>query len=158
MNNHMSESSLIGKAKELYVATLLVGRKLHVYFPLVDNGFDLVVTKRDGTDFIPVQVKYKAARSGFSLERNDAEKFAEAGAVLAFGSGDDLDEDQFYFFPAEEWLELAQSQDRGRKDEKLVVYLAESAEWAERYCGRRGIDEAFKRLFAQNSDERSSPL
>lgn len=153
----MSESSLIGKAKELYVATLLVGRKLHVYFPLVDNGFDLVVGKRDGTDFIPVQVKYKAVRSGFSLERNDAERFAEAGAVLAFGSGDKLDEEKFYFFPAAEWLEVAQGRDRARKDEKLVVY-SQDAEWAKRYCGQRGIDEAFKRLLAQNSDERSSPL
>ena len=147
----MSESSLIGKAKELYVATLLVDRKLHVYFPLVDNGFDLVVSTRDGTDFIPVQVKYQAARSGFSLGRDDAEKFAEADAVLAFGSGKELDLEQFYFIPAKDWLVLAKTQDKQRGDNKLVVYLTQSAEWAKKFCGREGIETSFERLLARNA-------
>ena len=153
----MSESSLIGKAKELYVATLLVDRKLHVYFPLVDNGFDLVVSKRDGSDFIPVQVKYKAVRSGFTLDRDDARKFADADAVLAFGSGSELDVRQFYFIPAREWLALAQNQDTQRGDNKLVVYLTQSSEWAKKFCGREGIETAFGRLLAQDSDELISP-
>lgn len=147
----MSESSLIGKAKELYVATLLINRRLHVFTPLVDNGFDLVVAKRDGTEFIPVQVKYKGTRSGFSLDRKDALRFAQAGAVLAFGSGEDLVEKEFYFFPAKSWLDHAQASDQGRKDDKLVVYMTQSADWAAQFAGRRGIETAFARLLASSA-------
>lgn len=148
----MSESLLIGKAKELFVATLLVARKLHVYFPLVDSGFDLVVGSRDGTLFVPVQVKYKEKRTGFTLKRDDAEKFAKAEAILVFCSGERVDEEEFYFFPAREWL--ARAQDRARKDDMLVVYAKthrESADWASQYCGQRGIDATFKSLLERNA-------
>lgn len=141
----MSDTALIGKAKELYVATLLVARRLHVYFPLVDNGFDLIATTPDASRFLPVQVKYKAERSGFALKRTDAEKFGAADAVLAFGS-EKADEDSFYFFPGREWLKIATEQDRGRGDDKLVVYLAESRDWTEGFRGRVGIERAFASL------------
>jgi hypothetical protein len=141
----MSDTALIGKAKELYVATLLVARKLHVYFPLVDNGFDLIATSPDASRFLPIQVKYKAERSGFALKRTDADRFGAVDAVLAFGS-EKADEDSFYFFPGREWLKIATAQDRGRGDEKLVVYLAESREWAEEFRGHAGIDRAFASL------------
>ena len=141
----MSRTALIGRAKELYVATLLVGRGLHVYFPLVDNGFDLIVTKPDGSDFLPVQVKYKSARTGFSLKKVDGLRFAAVNAVLAFGA-EEANENGFYFFPAAAWLQRAQ--DRGRRDDKLVVYLAEDREWAEPYRGTKGIELAFAKVLA----------
>ena len=138
----MSETALIGKAKELYVATLLVGRRLHVYFPLVDNGFDLIVTTPDGGRFLPVQVKYKAKRTGFSLKRCDAERFAKVDAVLAFGS-ESARADQFYFFPAREWMKRATQQDRNRGDDKLVAYMT-GDEWEKPFQGEAGIDLAFE--------------
>jgi hypothetical protein len=138
----MSKTLLIGKAKELYVATLLVARHLHIYFPLVDNGFDLLVTNNDGTRILPVQVKYKNTRSGFSLKRADAEKFIRCNAVLAFGSGA-AEDPEFYFFPAKEWASKAEDRDRG--DDMRVIYLAsaENQEWAKRFLGKQGIDLAF---------------
>lgn len=134
----MSETLLIGKAKELYVATLLVAQRLHVYLPLVDNGFDLMVTSSDGTKFVPVQVKYKSSRTGFSLKRKDAEQFERARAVIAFGSGDAALE-SFYFFPAGEWASKAK--DRLRGDDMEVVYLTEEGtrEWASQFRGKSGL-------------------
>ena len=137
----MSKTLLIGNAKKLYVATLLVGEHLHVYFPLVDNGFDLLVKSSDGRKFLPVQVKYKNSRSGFSLKRADVNQFVNANAVIAFGSGT-AELDNFYFFPANEWEREAE--DRSRGDDKLVVYLAKSQEWAAQFKGSRGIKTAFK--------------
>jgi|WetSurMetagenome_2_1015567.scaffolds.fasta_scaffold906915_1 hypothetical protein len=143
----MSETALTGKAKELFVATVLVGRRLHVYFPLVDVGFDLVAAAPDGSAFVPVQVKYTAKRTGFNLKRSDAKRFAEVGAVLAFGSYR-ADEDAFYFFPAREWLAEAEAHDRTRGDDNLVVYLSKSGEWAAMYRGASGIERSFSKLLA----------
>lgn len=140
----MSETALIGKAKELYVATLLVGRRLHVYFPLVDNGFDLIVSKPDGSEFLPVQVKYKAERTGFSLKRCDAIRFSKVGAVLAFGS-EAAREDHFYFFPAADWMKRATEQDRHRGDDRLVAYINGDG-WEKPYLGEMGINLAFARV------------
>lgn len=136
----MSKTLLIGKAKELYVATLLVAEHLHVYFPLVDNGFDLLVTSKGGTESLPVQVKYKSSRTGFGLKRADADKFCKANAVLAFGSVD-ANIDNFYFFPAKEWNTKAEDRERG--DDKLVVYQSNNKEWTSQYQGRVGILKAF---------------
>ena len=143
----MSKTLLIGKAKELYVATLLVNEHLHVYFPLVDNGFDLLVTSRDGTKFLPVQVKYKQSRTGFSLKRSDAEKFIQANAVIAFGSGV-AELDNFYFFPAKEWAEKAE--DRSRGDDKIVVYQSSDQVWASQYKGEAGIKRAFESVTSKD--------
>jgi len=136
----MSNTALIGKSKELYVATLLVARQIQVYFPLVDTGFDLVALSSDGKRFLPIQVKYKQARTGFTLSRDDAKKFKDCDAVLAFGSGS-ADIDNFYFIPSKEWAEKVD--DRDRKDNKVAVYLSEHAKWAEKYKGSAGLDNAF---------------
>jgi hypothetical protein len=136
----MSTTALIGKSKELYVATLLVARHLHVYFPLVDTGFDLVAVSADGKTFIPIQVKYKQTRTGFTLSRQDAEKFKNCNAVLAFGSGS-AEIDNFYFFPSSEWAQRCE--DRGRADDRVVVYLSKHQDWAERYRGNAGLDKTF---------------
>lgn len=150
----MSKTVLIGKAKELYVATLLVAKHLHVYFPLVDNGFDLLVTSSDGSKFLPVQVKYKNSRRGCGLKRADAKKFKKCNAVLAFGS-DTAEPDDFYFFPAKEWAskakDRARGKDRARRDDMLFVYLAknQNKEWAKKFIGKPGIDLAFKSVLAK---------
>lgn len=141
----MSKTALIGKAKELYVATLLVAEHLNVYFPLVDTGFDLLVASKDGTKFLPVQVKYKSSRTGFTLNRSDAKKFETCNAVLAFGS-EAADIDNFYFFPAKEWA--SKSEDRGRGDNKVVVYLTQHGKWADEFRGKAGLLRSFDSLLA----------
>lgn len=143
----MSTSLLIGKAKELHVATLLVAKHLHVYFPFVDNGFDLLVSSADGTKILPVQVKYKQTRTGFSLKRGDVEKFEACNAVLAFGSGT-ADASSFYFFPAKEWASRAEN--RQRADEMVVVSLKENAAWIEQFLGESGINLAFKAVLPRD--------
>lgn len=145
----MSKTLLIGKAKELYVATLLVAEHLHVYFPLVDNGFDLLVTSNDGKTFLPVQVKYKNTRTGFSLKRADSDQFVNANAVIVFGEGT-AELDNFYFFPAKEWKEWAK--DRARGDGKLVVYLsdANARVWAAQFRGGAGIKRAFESVLTNS--------
>lgn len=153
----MSRTALIGKAKELFVATLLVGRGLHVYFPLVDNGFDLIATTPDGSDFLPIQIKYKANRTGFTLKKADGDKFENADAVLVFGSTDKADEDTFYFIPAREWRTMVE--DRGRGDGKVSVYLTKNHEWAEKFKGAKGIDLAFGSLLRSGvAPKKSSKL
>lgn len=137
---------LVGKAKELYVATLLVNRGLHVFTPLVDTGFDLVVGRPDGKRYLPVQVKFKNERTGYSLKKADAEKFRGCDAVLAFGAGL-ADEDAFHFFTARDWWSKAE--DRGRRDDKVVVYAAGNEEWLEQFRGARGIAKAFQGLFSE---------
>ncbi len=136
----MSKTLLIGKAKELYVATVLVAENLHVYFPLVDNGFDLLVTSQDGVRFLPVQVKYKSKRTGFGLKRADVDKFVKANAVIAFGS-EEAEVENFYFFPARDYAEKAEDRDRG--DDKLVVYQTNSQDWTMQYKGKAGIARSF---------------
>lgn len=139
----MSATSLIGKSKELYVASLLVAKNLHVYFPLVDTGFDLVAVSPDGKQFLPIQVKYKQLRTGFTLSRRDCEKFRNCDAVLAFGSGK-ADIESFYFFPSKVWAKKAE--DRRRADDKVVVYLSEHEKWAEKYKGNVGLELAFRKV------------
>jgi hypothetical protein len=109
----------------------------------------VIAATPDGSDFLPIQVKYKANRSGFTLKKEDAGKFQTAGAVLVFGSTDKADEDTFYFIPILEWLK--QVEDRGRGDEKISVYLAKDREWAEDFKGAKGIELAFGRLLRRET-------
>ena len=81
----MANTQLIGKAKELEVAGLLVANSIYVYLPLIDNGYDLLASNRKGTKFIPVQVKWKKTRSGLTLTKKDIARFTKTSVVLAFG-------------------------------------------------------------------------
>jgi hypothetical protein len=141
----MSNSQLVGKAKELNAASILVENDLYVFFPLVDNGFDLVVSNKTGTKFIPVQVKYKEKRSGFSLNINDAEKFKTANAALIFCSKDQTREvTKFWFIPASEWY--TKSEDRKRKDNMRVVYFKGNSDWVSQYEDVDGLKNTFSSL------------
>lgn len=139
----MTRSLLIGKSKELFVASQLAAQHLHIYFPLVDNGFDFVVSDPTGTVFIPVQVKYKQSRTGFTLKRTDDSRYLHSKAVVVFCSGK-ASVDETWYFPFDEWLKQAKAEDRGRPDGKLSVYLSSSARWAEDYRGDKGLRRSFK--------------
>ena len=139
------DTSLIGRAKELQVAGLLVSEGIYVYYPLVDVGFDLVASNAAGTLFIPVQVKFKETRTGFALKRGDAEQFVVSEAVLAFGTASQTEGlSDFWFIPAVMWRENVK--DTGRADDKLVAYFSDGTEWAARYKGRDGLRAAFAQL------------
>ncbi|WBY01530.1 hypothetical protein PE066_19020 [Ramlibacter tataouinensis] len=153
----MSETSLIGKAKELAVASQLVRMGIHVFMPLVDNGIDLIAASSDGAVLVPVQVKYKATRTGFSLDAKKAAGYPKT-TVLAFGAeGHDqrAELETFHFFPVLDWLHEAEKHATGREDGKLVVYSGKSdREWIVNHRGDRGIRGAFAAIFEAN--ERSA--
>ncbi len=144
----MSETQLIGKAKELQVASQLVATGLYVFFPLVDNGFDLVVTNKSATCFIPVQVKYKQRRSGFSLHKDDVKKFEPTKSVIAFGSADGAKSTNYWYIPIKCFVDRAI--DSGRKDGMHVVYWSndDNADWKQSFLNEKGIARAFKSLVA----------
>lgn len=144
----MQDTSLIGKAKELHAASQLIAAGIYVYFPLVDNGFDLLASNQTGTAFLPVQIKYKKSRTGFTLHRADVQKFEKAGAVVVFGSGGDNGRTDFWYFPIAVWMTRAQ--DRDRSDEKVAVYLTkdDNRQWASQYLNESGISRAFASLLS----------
>ena len=144
----MSKTLLIGKSKELFVASQLAARHLHIYFPLVDNGFDFVVSNPTATAFVPVQVKYKNSRSGFTLKRTDVDRYLPSDAVVVFSSGQST-LDETYFFPFADWLGRARQEDRNRSDGKLSVYISSSGEWAERFRGEKGLSLAFSSVLTE---------
>lgn len=140
------DTSLLGRAKELHAASILIANKVYVYQPLVDNGFDLLASNRTGTQFIPVQVRFKSKRTGFTIEQDELEKFQQAGAVLAFcslspipGDGVKTDETIFWFVGIEEFIKAA----RQRGDGKHVVTWSEYPGHKD-WLGKDGIAKAFK--------------
>jgi len=146
------DNQLIGKAKELHVASILVAHGLYVYFPLVDNGFDLIGSNRKGTKFIPIQVKYQESRAAFALKKKDVERLKSTGVVLAFGSkGEGFGNSEYWFIPFSDWDEKKKVGKNGkpRKDKKLVVYFADDREWPKLYKGEKGIAKAFAYLFSE---------
>ena len=95
--------------------------------------------------FLPVQVKYKIARSGFSLSRSDVEKFKAANAVVAFGVQGANGTTDYWFFPIAEWC--AHCEDRNRGDDKLVVYWSNDDRASfNPYLNGTGIERAFSSL------------
>ncbi|HEX5442977.1 MAG TPA: hypothetical protein VFW87_04070, partial [Pirellulales bacterium] len=46
---------LVGRAKELEVAGMLIRNGIYVFWPLVDPGADLLATNRDASRCVPVQ-------------------------------------------------------------------------------------------------------
>ena len=139
----MSNAALIGKAKELYIAYLLFEQGLYVYTPLLDSGFDFLVTDKNHKKIVPLQVKYKKERTGFSLLESDVEKFSQARAVIAFGDGD-ANLENFYFIPADKFTKKAS--DYKREDKKLVIRFSEEKNWATQFKGEDGLKKAFAEI------------
>lgn len=153
----MSDTSLIGKAKELAVASQLVRAGIHVFIPLVDNGIDLIAASRDGSVLVPIQVKFKASRTGFAFDAKKAEGYPPS-TVLAFGSDTDsaTEPQEFFFFNVAEWLGEAQKHATGREDGKLVIYNARAdQEWLAARSGERGLRRAFAAILEANARPRT---
>ena len=116
------ETSLIGKAKELEVASILVRNGLYVFFPLVDSGTDLVVTNNQSHLFIPVRVKYRAKDSSLCLTTKDIKRFEGTNIVLAFVIGTGIFQ-RNWFVPFSDWH--YRSKNPGRNDGKVYVTISE---------------------------------
>lgn len=141
------DTTLIGRAKELQVASLLIAEGIYVFWPLVDVGFDLVASNASGTLFMPVQVRFRETRTGFTLNRSEIEKFATAKAILAFGSkSGESDASDFWFMTAGEWKTHANDKNRG--DGRVSVYFSDGTEWFAGHKGKDGLKRAFKDLLA----------
>lgn len=126
------DTSLCGKSKELYIASLLVDAGFYVFWPFVDKGFDLVVTNAEGRKFIPIQVKYREKDAGLVLDRNDAKKFDGKDVFLAFLIGK-----RYWFLPFAKWKEM--SVDRKRGDNRLYVTISKNEGKLKLFQGDNGL-------------------
>lgn len=142
---NLNSPSLIGKAKELEVASILIGSGLYVFFPLVDAGFDLIATNRKGTAFVPVQVKFRAKDPALNLLPKDVANFTGTNVVVAWIIGSD-EKTRKWFVPFGEWRERAKTPP-DRKDGLAYVTISEHAEWLSQFEGQAGIARAFSDLF-----------
>jgi hypothetical protein len=84
----MRDTSLIGRAKELEVASALIRNGIYVYSPLVDTGADLIAANYGATRFIPVQVKFRGKDPSLNLSKRDIARFQKANTVVAFLIGE----------------------------------------------------------------------
>src|SRR5215813_1740154 len=109
----MIDTSLLGRAKELEIAGMLVGNGIYVFWPLVDTGTDLIATNRDASICIPVQVKYAFSGPALNLYKADMRRFDKPNTVIAFLLGP-ADRQRCWFLPYREWFSRAV--DRNRKD------------------------------------------
>lgn len=98
----ISDTSLIGRAKELEVAGMLIRNGIYVFWPLLDTGADLLATNREASCCIPVQVKYNAKGPSLVLTTAGKARFERPNTVIAFlfGKGENQ---RAWFLPINEW-------------------------------------------------------
>ncbi len=139
----MDDSSLKGKAKELYVASLLTQHGFYVYWPLVNRGYDLICTNRDEKRFLAVQVKYRTKKGSLDLEVTDCRRFAGRSVLLAYIMGEGPD-DHVWLIPFDEWQRKAE--DRRRGDGLVCLNVNRNKRWLRQFefpgCMRR-LQESF---------------
>ena len=139
----VGDTLLVGRAKELEVAGMLIRNGVYVFWPLVDTGADLLATNRDASICVPVQVKYNAKASALGLNKSDQKRFDKPNTVLAFllGRGETR---HAWFVPYKEWA--SRHVDKHRRDERIYVRIRENLEWLEQFEGDAGIRRAFREL------------
>jgi hypothetical protein len=144
--------SLIGKAKELEVAGVLISHGLYVFFPLVDAGFDLVVTNRAGAHFVPVQVKFRAKDPALGLLKKDRENFEHTDVVIAWVIGLPPNT-RVWFIPYQEWKRMATTP-KGRRDGLAYITIRENEARLAKFEGETGIRRAHRKRLWQAHDSR----
>jgi hypothetical protein len=137
------DASLIGKAKELEVASILVRNGLYVFFPLVDAGIDLVVTNRSSRQFIPVQVKFRGSNPALGLTKQDIARFRDTDTIVAFiiGTGP---AQRTWFVPFRVWESMAV--DLNRADDLVYVTISRNESALSQFAGDDGVRIAFASL------------
>jgi hypothetical protein len=139
----LNNTTLIGRAKELEVAGMLIRNGIYVFWPLVDTAADLLATNRDASCCIPVQVKYNAKRGALGLTKADKLRFEKPNTVLAFLMGQG-ETHRAWFIPFNEWA--SKHVDKQRRDERIYVRISENADWLKQFESDAGIRRAFRRL------------
>lgn len=142
------DTTLIGRAKELEVAGMLIRNGIYVFWPLVDTGADLLATNRDASRCIPVQVKYAAKKSALGLNRADMKRFKKPNTVVAFVVGT-AERQRAWFLPFQEWAKKCV--DRNRRDERIYVRIRENAGWLAGFEGDAGIRRVFGQLLPSSA-------
>jgi hypothetical protein len=137
------DTILIGRAKELEIAGLLIKNGIYVFLPLVDSGADLLASNRDASIVIPVQVKYRGHALNLDLNRKkDFARFETANTVVAFVIG--VTEQRIWFIPFKDWCSKAV--DNNRQDGLVFVRIAENEKCLSKYQGDAGVLFAFQQL------------
>ncbi len=126
----MDDSSLKGKAKELYVASLLTHHGFYVYWPLVDRGYDLICTNKDAKKSLAVQVKYQAKGGSLDLRKAHCRRFSGRSVLLAYVVGEGSDA-HLWFIPFEEWQQKAE--DRKRDDGLICLNINRNKQWLSQF-------------------------
>jgi hypothetical protein len=138
----MQDSSLLGRAKELEVASALIRNGIYVYSPMVDTGVDVVASNRNASEFIRVQVKFRADDPALFLPGRSIERELPPHLVLAFVRGKHEDQ-RIWFIPYQDWL----SQSKGpQSDGGRYVNIAQNEQWLATYLGDSGVRHAFSKL------------
>jgi len=131
------DKSLIGKAKELEVASMLVDAGFYVFWPFVDKGYDLIVTNEEGRKFVPIQVKYRGEENtALALYKSDAVKFHGKEVFLAFLTGKQPNQ-KVWLLPFDKWEEMRV--DRNRGDNLLYVTISKNEERLKAFEGDNGL-------------------
>lgn len=139
----MTDTSLLGRAKELEVAGILIRNGVYVFWPLVDKGIDLLATNNRASRFVPVQVRYRRTGPALDLHEGEIERLLESNAVVAFLRGDANDQHQ-WFVPISAWRTKAV--DKKRADGMVYVSIKRNVEWLEKFRGDSGVRTAFHSL------------
>jgi len=126
---------LIGKAKELEVATALTRYGLVVYMPLVDIGADLVVSDTSMKKLIPIQVKFQARSPGLVLDRSYVSRFKTTNLVVAFLIGEGSTKGM-WIIPIAAFRR--RMKDPRRRDGKVYITVSEERAWLRQFEGDRG--------------------
>lgn len=134
---------LIGKAKELEVASVLTRHGLVVYVPLVDIGADLVVSNTSMKKLIPIQVKFQARSPGLVLDRSYVSRFETTDLVVAFLIGEGSTNGT-WFIPIAAFRD--RMKDPGRRDDKVYITVNEERAWLQQFEGDRGAAALRKML------------
>jgi hypothetical protein len=141
----MVDTTLLGRAKELEVAGVLIRNGIYVFWPLVDKGTDLLATNPDSSICIPVQVRYSSRGPALNLREQDMVRFERPNTVLAFliGTGN---QQRSWYLPFSEWRFKAV--DMSRADGLVYVQIKKNADWLAQYEGDVGVRRAFARLLS----------
>ncbi len=131
-----TDTSLIGKAKELEVASLLIENGLYVFYPLVDKGYDLVVGNRNCTKLVPIQVEFRAKDPALGLNDRHVAQFEGKDVLLAYVIGSGLRK-RIWLIPFSVWTALKSTGERA--DGLHYVTISRNAEALERYEGVNGV-------------------
>lgn len=141
----MKNTQIIGKAKELEIASQLIREQLLVFFPFVDTGADLVVSDFSMERFLPIQVRYRSSDPALNLTKKDLQRLKNTKVILAFIIGESTNAGTWYI-PIREFE--GKAKDPKRRDNKIYITVSKNRQWLAKYEGIKGIESIKSQLKA----------